>query len=290
MKKLPCLIILSICVVICYEVNANHSYAMHPIYVADYSKEKFGGIIVQKEGYQKCIDVEEYVMGTLPEAIDMSASMEEIKAQAVLIRSSAFYLHAKKKSAFVNSAELGLTYLDEMQRRQRFKEAYEAVKKKLEEAAEQTRGIVMCYEQKPIVGSFCKMSPGKTKNDLPEYPYFKAVACDKNIVKEGYQQRVEFTTDEKIEIEKVDDEGCVQCVSVNGISISASKFAYDMKLASPYFYENEFDERTYYIKGLGHGYGFDQSYAKDLCEASQIDFMDLLNTFFQGITLEKKIW
>lgn len=248
-----------------------------------------GGILIHRNGYISCVDVETYIKGCLGTTIDLSASEPVIQAQAVLLRSSIYYCREVSGDIFLDEKEVGFCYLSREQWRERWGDDFDKQYEKITRATEDTKGIVLCYRKRPIVGSYCRMSPGKTQPAGGQFPYFKQVLCENNIKNETYQMTYRFHVQDEIVIGDTDEDGRIGYVFEKGQQKDAYSFAKEHGLNGPFLYKG-YDRRTIVVNGIGHGCGMDQTYADALCRLGQTDFMALLKTFYQNVTFEKVSW
>ncbi len=132
------------------------------------------------------IPLEAYVEGVVAAEMPAEFELEALKAQAMAARTYIIRrLQAGKfddvpKGAQVLDTVKHQAYLDDGQRKERWKEQYDWKSKRIHEAVEATAGVVLTYDNQPIDATFFSTSNGFTEN-ANEYwtdpiPYLKSVA------------------------------------------------------------------------------------------------------------------
>ncbi|MDE6185613.1 MAG: hypothetical protein K2G39_09335, partial [Lachnospiraceae bacterium] len=134
------------------------------------------------------IPLELYVADRLARSIDHDFEMEVLKAQAVLIRSG-LLLSAAESGAGIRAIHVADEDYGTMQGTER-----------IYEAAAQTKGVYLAYENQPVSGSFFAVSNGATRNGeelgLTEYPYLKSVSCSRDFLSKDYANSVRYDENE----------------------------------------------------------------------------------------------
>ncbi len=98
-------------------------------------------VIIQINGENQLIDVEEYIAGVLPGLVDWKAESEVIEAQAVAVRAKIYYAMGQETVIWASSLEY--TYYEGATLKQRLGETnYEKAKDIYEKAVKNTVGIV----------------------------------------------------------------------------------------------------------------------------------------------------
>jgi stage II sporulation protein D len=121
------------------------------------------------------ISIEEYLYSVVPSEMPSFWNMEALKSQAVASRTYSYYFLSKT----VDKNIYDLDYTKNFQ-------VYKGISAETEssiEAVNTTSGIIMTYENEPIISYFHSTSGGKTsdgKDVWPESdpPYLKSIECD----------------------------------------------------------------------------------------------------------------
>lgn len=96
-------------------------------------------VLIQKDGVNKLIDVEEYVAGVLPGMVEPKADKDMMEAQAVAVRTKVYY--AMGENTVVDAGTLEFTYLTEEEYKEKLGvQNYNQIKRKYEEAVINTAG------------------------------------------------------------------------------------------------------------------------------------------------------
>lgn len=248
------------------------------------------------------IPLEEFLIGALATTINVEYDLEVLKAQAVLLRST-YYTKLQKQGTvsgqnidrnIIGWEKVSNGYLTQSQMKKIWKENYEENYKKVVSAVEETKGIIVTYEEHPIEGIYHAMSSGKTRNAKEvfvqnEYTYLESVLCEKNVESQEFLQSVAISKEtlNTLIIEQRDTAGYVISLICNGEKITGEQFRKKYELASANFTftekENEFIIET---KGSGHGLGMDQYYSNYLAE-NDYSYTEILDYFFKDTKLSK---
>lgn len=133
------------------------------------------------------IDMEEYVKGVVPSEMSAGWHPEALKVQAVATRTYALYqrlANAGREFDVVASTQ------DQVYR------GRQGVDERVQRAVEVTRGIVITYQDAPILAAFSSTAAGPTEDAMnvwsKDLPYLKGVDCPFDENSPYYQWRVEL--------------------------------------------------------------------------------------------------
>lgn len=133
------------------------------------------------------VDLEEYVKGVVPAEVNSSWHPEMLKAQAVAARTYALYqqmLSANRDYDVVASVQ------DQVYR------GKQGVDGAVLKAVEETRGLVLTYQEAPIYAAFSSTAAGLTEDAVnvwsKDYPYLKGVECPFDLASPYYQWTASF--------------------------------------------------------------------------------------------------
>lgn len=253
------------------------------------------------------IPMEDFLVGALAASIPADYGQETLKAQAVILRSSCFARMEEEGGTFFQNEE-EMEYLEREERQALWGADYRETEKRFEQAVQDTAGIVLAYEKKPVSPPYFRVSAGKTRSGDEIFSeegrsFCQSVECAHDLEAEEYLQekrisRADFTR--KLAAEGMvlpgkgakivltrDSAGYVLSVGCNGQLLEGEKFRKLFELPSSCFYLRE-EKETILLqtKGVGHGLGFNQYSANLLAEGGS-DYIALLNSFFTGLSLEK---
>lgn len=255
------------------------------------------------------IPLELYIADRLARSIDNDFELEALKAQAVLIRSGLLLSAAESgegtRSIHITDKDYGTIQGTE----------------KIYEAAAQTKGVYLAYENLPVSGSYFAVSNGSTRNSeelgLTEYPYLKSVPCSRDFLSKDYASSVRY---DKTEFDRIwdktlpfqiteeeilkngtiskekgiddinlyrDSAGYVLYLSRGEKYISGEQFRDAYLLSSASFHFIEEDTKIIITsEGVGHGLGMSQFTANEMAKEGE-DYIKILSCFFPDTFLKK---
>jgi stage II sporulation protein D len=136
------------------------------------------------------VDVEEYVKGVVPAEVNSTWHPEMLKAQAVAARTYALY---QQMLSAMREYDVAATVQDQVYR------GKQGVDAGILRAVEETRGLVVTYQDAPIYAAFSSTAAGLTEDAMnvwsKEYPYLKGVECPFDLMSPYYQWRSSFKLD-----------------------------------------------------------------------------------------------
>lgn len=250
------------------------------------------------------IPLELYVADKLMRTMGEEYEEEALKAQAVLLR-----------AGLISDEGMSITISDQ-------EYGKEVMKKKYLMAVAQTRGIYPEYDGKPIYGAYFEVSDGQTRSAselLPSenYPYLVSVHCERDFLSPEYAKTISVGKKEfEVAFEQIsktvveeenlkdigenrkheskegmdiirDSAGYVLFIRYLDAWAEGEALRYALNLPSASFeIEEDSDEILFRCKGAGHGLGLSQFGANEMALEGK-DYIEILNYFFQGITLTK---
>jgi stage II sporulation protein D len=132
------------------------------------------------------IDMEEYVKGVVPSEMSAGWHPEALKVQAVATRTYALYQRVANAG---REFDVVATTQDQVYR------GRQGVDERVQQAVEATRGIVITYQDAPILAAFSSTAAGPTEDAMnvwsKDLPYLKGVECPFDENSPYYQWRVE---------------------------------------------------------------------------------------------------
>lgn len=136
------------------------------------------------------VDFEEYVKGVVPAEVSSAWHPEMLKAQAVAARTYALY---HQMLSATRDYDVVATVQDQVYR------GKQGVDAGILRAVEDTRGLVVTYEDAPIYAAFSSTTAGLTEDAMnvwsKEYPYLKGVECPFDLASPYYQWKSSFKVD-----------------------------------------------------------------------------------------------
>ena len=136
------------------------------------------------------VDIEEYVKGVVPAEVSSTWHPEMLKAQAVAARTYALY---QQRLSATREYDVAATVQDQVYR------GKQGVDAGIVRAVEETRGLVVTYQDAPIYAAFSSTAAGLTEDAVTvwskEYPYLKGVECPFDLMSPYYQWKSSFKID-----------------------------------------------------------------------------------------------
>ena len=136
------------------------------------------------------VDLEEYVKGVVPAEVSSTWHPEMLKAQAVAARTYALY---QQMLSATREYDVAATVQDQVYR------GKQGIDVGILRAVEDTRGLVVTYQDAPIYAAFSSTAAGLTEDAMnvwsKEYPYLKGVECPFDLASPYYQWKSSFKID-----------------------------------------------------------------------------------------------
>lgn len=248
-----------------------------------------------------------YLAEMLAGETDGGCEIEALKAQAVVLRTE-LYRTEKEKQTILDKC------LTQTQMKKKWGPKYEENLKKCQQAAQETKGIVLWYHETFAWAPFHQSSNGKTR-DVQEvlgnadYPYITAKECplDKAAEDEIQVHLIEYKEIQKrcreflvaeeqkkaengygyedFEIQEWDSSGYVRKMRIGETICTGDQFRDALKLPSSSF---SFYEGPHGLKiatvGKGHGFGMSQWTAQEMAKDGK-NYEEILQYFYEGTEL-----
>ncbi len=136
------------------------------------------------------VDLEEYVKGVVPAEVSSTWHPEMLKAQAVAARTYALY---QQMLSATREYDVAATVQDQVYR------GKQGIDAGILRAVEETRGLVITYQDAPIYAAFSSTAAGLTEDAMnvwsKDYPYLKGVECPFDLMSPYYQWKSSFRVD-----------------------------------------------------------------------------------------------
>ena len=248
-----------------------------------------------------------YLAEMLAGETDGGCEIEALKAQAVVLRTE-LYRTEKEKQTLLDKC------LTQTQMKKKWGPKYDENLKKCQQAAQETKGIVLWYHETFAWTPFHQSSNGKTR-DVQEvlgnadYPYITAKECplDKAAEDEIQVHLIEYKEIQKrcreflvaeeqkkaengygyedFEIQEWDSSGYVRKMRIGETICTGDQFRDALKLPSSSF---SFYEGPHGLKiatvGKGHGFGMSQWTAQEMAKDGK-NYEEILQYFYEGTEL-----
>ncbi len=267
-------------------------------------------ILMERNNIRTYMDIEDYLPGVMvcqmPDRIDgREYSLETWKCQAVIARTYICRLMEGRDEIY--EEELDMDYLGET--RGLWGEQKEDAFRRLEaarQAAEETCGVVMKYEDRCILPLFHEISAGRTRQGHEDFPYITSVDSSRDAQRESYLcvmewPKAEFasrisqipdaaavTADQlpgEIQTVEKDDAGYITQMKIGTRIYTGDEVRYALGMPSACFsLEGDGGTIRARIKGRGHGYGLSQAGA-DSMAADGWGYQEILQHYYKNISL-----
>lgn len=262
-------------------------------------------VAISGEWGKKRMTMQEYLIRKLymvmPEEEDgMRYETEALKAQAVLLRTELWSLFLSREP----SEEGPLVLQEESFLYQESDTDILVEETPYREAVLETDGIFLSYEGSPVKAAFFPVSNGRTRNaaealQSDKYPYLTGTECGQDIMAQNYQSQFVVTREEYCRLMETlfavsaaeeelwssteflyDSAGYVTEAVFMDCRCSGETFRNALHLNSSSFRaEWGEDTVTFYVKGVGHGFGMSQ-YGADRKAAEGETFDNILADYF----------
>ena len=246
----------------------------------------------------KQLTLANYLVGVV--AAEMPASFEEeaLMAQAVAARTYTIYKLGREYSsnhpetAVCNDINCCKAYADEVELREKWGDEYDTYLDKIRQAVKSTDGVIITYENEPILAAFHSSSSGMTASSEEVWgnslPYLVSVESPEGsesvpnyistveITQEEFKQIVlerfpaanlSVDASEWIVINSLTSSGRVDSVSIGGVDTTGSVIRDMFGLRSAAFTVGASNGRIIFTTaGYGHGVGMSQYGANSLAK------------------------
>ena len=262
-------------------------------------------------GTLQTVTMADYLPGVIRAEMLPTFEPEALKSQAVAERTYICYQMAKgAKSAHPDAdvcddAACCSAYLSEEDARKKWGENFAVYEEKIRAAVAATDGVIMLYDNAPIMAVFHSSSAGKTAacDDVwsAELPYLVSVESPETAdsVPNYYSVRT-FSRDEFRRIfaaahpnadfggtwiadRREDSSGRVESIAVGGITVSGSEMRSLYGLRSTCFTVETGDSVTFHVTGYGNGVGMSQYGAQELAKQGK-SWQEILQWYYTDIT------
>jgi stage II sporulation protein D len=251
------------------------------------------------------LNIEEYLYSVVPSEMPSSWNMEALKSQAVASRTYSYYFLLKNKDKPIYDLDSTTNF-----------QIYKGISAETEssiEAVNKTSGIIMTYNNEPIISYFHSTSGGKTSDDKDvwsgsAHPYLKSVECSYGKDSPHYEWECTLSMNEiasalnkkykvidsiaKISFKRHNDRIIEVIVQHNNgtMTLTGNEFRLllnPQKLKSTYFIIKQ--EKNQFLingKGWGHGVGMCQWGAKGRGEQG-FKYEEILKHYYKDVKFTK---
>ncbi len=265
-----------------------------------------------KTGQTMKLDMDEYLQGVLRGEMNGAYPIEALKAQAVAARTYVYYLKENGKKhpggACVCTSHNCCQAWVQVDRNWEYYE-------KIKSAVEETRGIIITYEQQPILAMYFSSSGGYTEcyadvwggdscaylQSVPSkneqaYSFFDSVFVQEfhswTVLSQLRSAGYPIPCDSSQLIDQIQnivrsDTGRVISMEIDGVTISGTAIRQCLGLRSTHFYfqKNTDGGINIITVGFGHGVGMSQCGAAAMAEEGK-NYKEILHHYYTDVELE----
>lgn len=256
------------------------------------------------------IGIEEYIKGVV--AAEMPALFEEeaLKAQAIAARTYA--LKRMEEDSNISEEDIGQAYLSKEELKKQWGNNYNTYWNKISKAVNETKGLVMTYDDEMIDAVFHSTSAGYTESSENVWskalPYLKAVDSHQDENAPGFITRLDFKPKEvisklqsiyndilftnapliqQLQIVERSEAGYILQIQVGNKMLTGKQVREALNLKSSNFTINQKGEDIVFTtRGYGHGAGMSQYGANYMAQEGK-SYDEILKHYYQGIKITK---
>lgn len=263
--------------------------------------------------------LEEYIKGVVAAEMPAQFEIEALKAQAVAARTYAVKhmtefggggLADHPGADITTDSKEGQAWLSESDLKVKWGAGYDANMKKISEAVEGTRGLIITYNGEPIQAVFHSTSGEKTASAKEvwgfDYPYLQSVPCSFDKASPRYSQTAEVplaalesqlgsetgvmaamqSGTGVFQIMDHTPSGRVDKVRIGSKVFTGAEVREKLALKSTNFsIEQQGEKLVFKTIGYGHGVGLCQYGANGMAKEGK-DFRQILTYYYTGIALK----
>lgn len=261
------------------------------------------------------VPVLEYMIGAVASEMPITWSDEALKAQAVAAHSYALYQRDHADAERFGGAWFAVDparrqgYMSKEVLQSYWGEDFEANYQRLTELLTPLKDTILLYDNAPAAACYHAISNGHTESSQVVWgealPYLEGVDSSVDKSAEGYEETVEYTTQQVydmlstpfagIDLDKDPEEwfgdctftaaGYVDTIEVGGIFIKGTQLRTALGLRSSCFTVSQTEEGfAFTTKGYGHGVGLSQCGAQAMAAQGQT-YEQILSWYYPGTTL-----
>lgn len=258
----------------------------------------------QEEDRIEQVLLEEYILGVVAAEMPASFHEEALKAQAIAARSYAVYKmeHATKDYHIIADIS-NQAYINQEQMKDKWKDEYSFYYGKVKKAVEDTKGLVMTYNDEVIEAFYFAMSNGSTEDSLLVFgsskDYLAVVdsSWDKDvnnfivtnkISKQSFCEKLNIVCD-GIKVDNINksSSGRVNTIRINDKTFKGTEVRKLLDLRSTDFEINISEKIEITTKGYGHGVGMSQ-YGANIMAKNGKNHEEILHHYYQNIEIVDK--
>lgn len=246
------------------------------------------------------IDLEEYVIGVIAGEMPASFNMEALKAQAIAARTYAVYKMNNASANYDLVTDItNQVYITKEQMKENWQDNYEYYYKKIKDAVDSTKDLIMTYNGNVICSFYFSSSNGSTEEAKTVFgenkEYLKSVSSPEQsnitkvtLTKQEFCSKLSLSCNE-ITINSIEktQSGRIDTIVINNKSFKGTEVRTKLGLKSTDFEISILSSNIEITtKGYGHGVGMSQYGANTLANEGKT-YEEILKYYYQNINIEK---
>ena len=246
------------------------------------------------------IDLEEYVIGVIAGEMPASFNMEALKAQAIAARTYAVYKMNNASANYDLVTDItNQVYITKEQMKENWQDNYEYYYKKIKDAVDSTKDLIMTYNGNVICSFYFSSSNGSTEEAKTVFgenkEYLKSVSSPEQsnitkvtLTKQEFCSKLSLSCNE-ITINSIEktQSGRIDTIVINNKSFKGTEVRTKLGLKSTDFEISILSSNIEITtKGYGHGVGMSQYGANTLANEGKT-YEEILKHYYQNINIEK---
>ena len=257
----------------------------------------------------------DYIWGVVAAEMGYTYSTEALKAQTVAaytlaVRARSIAISNKEKYDLTNDYSKHQAYMTAAAAKSKWGDSFAERQKKIEDAVNEVKGLVITYKDEPIFAAYHAISGGKTESAKTvwggDYPYLQPVESVGDLMAEGYLTTVKYTPEVFAERAKAlelslkpadaakfvsqparSDSGTVTSYTLGGKKFTGAQMRTAFGLRSANFDLNFADgELVFTVRGYGHGVGMSQRGAEYMAQQGST-YKEILGWYYKGCEVEE---
>lgn len=258
------------------------------------------------------VETQQYILGVVSAEMSADSSKEALKAQSIAAYTFAYrkYLQSKSSSLdydVTDDPSLDQGYLDSEGRKKKWGDKTSENEKKILEAINEIKNMLIVYKGEPILAAYHAISPGNTESAKnvwgTDYPYLQSRSSAYDLLSPNYLSEVRSNTadftkkmtslgatptgqaEKYIGKSNKTSAGIVDTITLCGKSFKGSQIRQAFNLRSSAF-DISFKDNTFIfsVTGYGHGVGMSQFGANYMAQQGNT-FEEIINAYYKDVEI-----
>lgn len=269
--------------------------------------------LLNEAGEVASMSLADYLWGVVAAEMPASFEVEALKAQTVAARTYWVSVSGDKHAAADICGDSGCcqAYISRQEAAANWGDRAEEYTRRVARAVEETDGLILVYEDRPIQAAYFSSAPGRTADAAAVWgsavPYLVSVPSPEGEEVPNWRSEVTMTTARFKELVAAqypeadltgpvsgwlrdfvwEPSGLVRQVNLGGVTLTGGQVRKLLGLRSACFSVSaEGGDLTFQTTGYGHGVGMSQYGANALAKQGK-SYSEILNWYYTGAQVEK---